>query len=181
MPIPFSCQSCGRNLRVKDELAGNQIYCPDCKSILTVPSPTEDVFARRDDAFANRDDAFANRDDAFANRDDVPMAEVAPETDEAYLMRSESATLPRKPTLADDPDRDWDDAPRPRPKGPPPAPPSSGAGAIGSILGGIAAIFGCGALIMLGLIGGFWIPKLIIILGIVGVVLLFKGLFNIGD
>ena len=38
MPIPFSCTTCGRQLRVKDELAGEQIYCPGCKSILTVPS-----------------------------------------------------------------------------------------------------------------------------------------------
>ena len=37
MPIPFSCGQCGRKLRVKDELAGKQIYCPDCKSMLSVP------------------------------------------------------------------------------------------------------------------------------------------------
>jgi hypothetical protein len=38
MPIAFSCRQCSRNLRVKDELAGTQIYCPDCKSILQVPN-----------------------------------------------------------------------------------------------------------------------------------------------
>jgi hypothetical protein len=36
MPIALSCD-CGRALRVKDELAGKHIRCPDCKSILTVP------------------------------------------------------------------------------------------------------------------------------------------------
>lgn len=46
MPIPFACESCGRSLNVRDELAGQQIYCPDCKSILTVPNwsaPPEEV------------------------------------------------------------------------------------------------------------------------------------------
>jgi hypothetical protein len=37
MPISFSCQTCGRELRVKDELVGQEIYCPDCRAILTVP------------------------------------------------------------------------------------------------------------------------------------------------
>lgn len=35
MPIALSC-SCGRALRVKDELAGKKIRCPECKSILAV-------------------------------------------------------------------------------------------------------------------------------------------------
>lgn len=37
MPISLSCTSCQRALRVKDELAGKQILCPDCKTKLTVP------------------------------------------------------------------------------------------------------------------------------------------------
>ncbi|HTU20060.1 MAG TPA: hypothetical protein VMG10_18490 [Gemmataceae bacterium] len=36
MPIALSC-SCGRAIRVKDELAGKKIRCPECKSILAVP------------------------------------------------------------------------------------------------------------------------------------------------
>ena len=37
MPISLSCD-CGRALRVKDELAGKKIRCPECKSILGVPA-----------------------------------------------------------------------------------------------------------------------------------------------
>jgi hypothetical protein len=37
MPISLSCD-CGRALRVKDELAGKNIRCPECKSILAVPA-----------------------------------------------------------------------------------------------------------------------------------------------
>jgi hypothetical protein len=41
MPIPVNC-SCGRALRIKDELAGRQIYCPTCKSVLLVPNPASE-------------------------------------------------------------------------------------------------------------------------------------------
>lgn len=37
MPVSLSC-NCGRALRVKDELAGKKIHCPQCRSILTVPA-----------------------------------------------------------------------------------------------------------------------------------------------
>jgi hypothetical protein len=37
MPIALSC-TCGRALRVKDELAGKKIRCPQCQSILAVPA-----------------------------------------------------------------------------------------------------------------------------------------------
>jgi DNA-directed RNA polymerase subunit RPC12/RpoP len=37
MPIALSCR-CGRSLRLKDELAGKKIRCPECSSILAVPA-----------------------------------------------------------------------------------------------------------------------------------------------
>jgi hypothetical protein len=47
MPIPVSC-TCGRNLRIKEALAGRKIYCPACKAVLLVPAaetapPTDDL------------------------------------------------------------------------------------------------------------------------------------------
>jgi hypothetical protein len=38
MPIPLTCD-CGRTMRVKDELAGRKIRCPDCTATLAVPKP----------------------------------------------------------------------------------------------------------------------------------------------
>lgn len=38
MSIAFSCEKCGRGLRVNPNLAGKRIKCPDCKSVLTVPA-----------------------------------------------------------------------------------------------------------------------------------------------
>ncbi len=46
MPIEFQC-SCGRTLRVKDEMAGKRAKCPGCEQALTVPS--EPVPAEQDD------------------------------------------------------------------------------------------------------------------------------------
>lgn len=36
MPIPVDC-TCGREFKVKAELGGKKIRCPDCKTVLTVP------------------------------------------------------------------------------------------------------------------------------------------------
>lgn len=36
MPIELTCE-CGRDLYLRDELAGKQIRCPDCQRTLTVP------------------------------------------------------------------------------------------------------------------------------------------------
>jgi hypothetical protein len=38
MPIPLDC-ACGRSLRVKDELAGRKVKCPQCGGVLAVPEP----------------------------------------------------------------------------------------------------------------------------------------------
>ncbi len=40
MPIEFDCD-CGKSLRVKDELAGRTIRCPECDERITVPEDEE--------------------------------------------------------------------------------------------------------------------------------------------
>lgn len=42
MPISFTCDQCNRSLNVRDDLAGAEIYCPDCRAILTVPGDEAD-------------------------------------------------------------------------------------------------------------------------------------------
>ncbi len=41
MPIRFPCPHCARTLRVKDELAGKRIRCPNCSSATTVHSKNQ--------------------------------------------------------------------------------------------------------------------------------------------
>jgi hypothetical protein len=42
MPISLQC-SCGRDLRLREELAGKKIRCPACQSVLAVPEMLEEV------------------------------------------------------------------------------------------------------------------------------------------
>jgi hypothetical protein len=42
VPISVTC-TCGKALRVKDEIAGKKIRCPVCKQVLEVPVPEMDV------------------------------------------------------------------------------------------------------------------------------------------
>jgi hypothetical protein len=44
MPIELTC-TCGRELHLRDELAGLQIRCPECATTLHVPSGAEDTAA----------------------------------------------------------------------------------------------------------------------------------------
>jgi DNA-directed RNA polymerase subunit RPC12/RpoP len=43
--IEFSCNNCGRSLKVPDERAGAKGRCPTCKAILVVPKAAEPVRA----------------------------------------------------------------------------------------------------------------------------------------
>jgi hypothetical protein len=42
MPIAARCR-CGRAIRVKDELAGRRIRCPECSEVLRVPVPEAEI------------------------------------------------------------------------------------------------------------------------------------------
>jgi hypothetical protein len=38
MPIAFTC-ACGKQLRVREDLAGKRVKCPGCRALLTAPGP----------------------------------------------------------------------------------------------------------------------------------------------
>ncbi len=37
MPISITCEHCSKTLRVKDEIAGKKVKCPQCKGVIVVP------------------------------------------------------------------------------------------------------------------------------------------------
>ena len=43
MAIALACPACQRALKVKDELAGRKIKCPDCAAVMTVPGKKADT------------------------------------------------------------------------------------------------------------------------------------------
>ena len=38
MSIKFACESCGRELKVRDDAAGKRVRCPDCNTMIEIPA-----------------------------------------------------------------------------------------------------------------------------------------------
>jgi hypothetical protein len=70
MPIPITCGACGRKLKVKDELAGKRVRCPDCRETVAVPKPQED-----DDTFL---DDLAQASESGEEMDEMELPARAP-------------------------------------------------------------------------------------------------------
>jgi len=44
MPLTLTCPSCGQQCAVKEEYAGQQVRCPRCPGVITVPLPAPAMF-----------------------------------------------------------------------------------------------------------------------------------------
>jgi hypothetical protein len=175
MTIAIACD-CGRSLRLKDELAGRKVRCPDCSTAITVPTPRKrrDVEEEEEDGYRRADDRdepvrrrrprdeepeerYSDRDPRRRSRDPVP-----PDLD----VRKKSYRRPK--------DRDRDRGPRVAVE----------EGWFGSLNAGVIG----GALMMLiavvwfvlGLAGGiiFFYPPILFVIGIVAMV---KGAMGGGN
>lgn len=60
MPIFVTCE-CGRNLKLKDSLAGKKVRCPDCSKVVAVPKSSRIRTGRKKKADSSRRSAPANR------------------------------------------------------------------------------------------------------------------------
>ena len=56
MPIAVYCCACDRSLKVKDDLAGRKIKCPDCGKLLTVPDEEAEERPRKRNRDEDEDD-----------------------------------------------------------------------------------------------------------------------------
>ena len=43
MPITLTCGDCGQSFRLKDEMAGRKVRCPECESVQVVPTILDDL------------------------------------------------------------------------------------------------------------------------------------------
>lgn len=76
MPIRVTCP-CGRQLAVKDSLAGKKVKCPKCKQPLLIPGPGS---PSADSQGASAVGAASNRKGSPADGDDPgPMADLLDE------------------------------------------------------------------------------------------------------
>jgi len=152
MPISLTCTSCSRALRVRDELAGRQILCPDCQTKITVPAGDFSPPLPSAEAQGNAFRFEQPKEDPFSAR-----AEMSP---------------PTKPRLDDD----FDDADRPIRRPPPPPKPKGEFGSINAgVGGGILMMVIAIVWFVLGLIFGwiFYYPPILFIIGLVAFI---KGL-----
>ncbi len=85
MPIALTCD-CGRALRVKDELAGKKIRCPECKSTLTVPGKDAEEVVELEVVSAEEDEPSSRKSTRRAaiqsERPEPPSRRPALEEDE---------------------------------------------------------------------------------------------------
>ena len=167
MPIPVTCL-CGRSLRIKDELAGKRIRCPDCSNPLVVPEVVEATEAEEEDF--------------------VPQRRI--QTQPRSQLREAEEEKPRRPIIGSSIPRDEEPAeerPRPKPKKRrPPRESYSGRGGhdegwFGSInagaIGGLLMIFIAIVWFVGGLMGGiiFFYPPILFVIGCIACI---KGMFN---
>jgi anti-sigma factor RsiW len=164
MPIDLSCD-CGRALRVKDELAGKKIRCPQCKSILAVPTKEDEAEEMLLEVIADEDEEPAER------RPRRPAIQAEPPKPPPAYQRSIQDT---KPALKK--------APKPRREKerrvPRVAFEEGWFGSINSgIVGGILMILIAIVWFVVGLTGGviFFYPPILAVIGIIAII---KGCFS---
>jgi len=67
MPIQVDCPHCGRNYRLKDELAGKKFRCSDCQEVVTAPVPDPQSKPVRDSRQPGRSGIRATSQEKPAN------------------------------------------------------------------------------------------------------------------
>lgn len=173
MPISVVCRNCGRQLNIKDELAGRKIRCPDCKEVLAVPDAADDppvVEAVADEP-----------DDTFRVRDEKPVRPR--ETYRTHPDRNDDPLGSLKRRLADEDERPRDDdddgppRPRRRPRPAPQRPQRDSWGINAGVGGGLLMMLIAVVWFVAGLFAGiiFYYPPILFIIGLVA---FFRGLVN---
>lgn len=177
MPLQIQC-TCGKLLRVKDELAGKKARCPGCKAVLEVPELTV-VVPEEDDA---ADVAVttappkigAARSGVDEEEDDEPRVKLKnPRDDEVGDDNDEDRRRRRsKRRFGDDDDDDDDDEPRPRRSRRRDTRSGNAFEPSKSIIAGILLMVGASIWCIAGLIFDyfFFYPPILFIIGIVAVV-----------
>lgn len=91
MPIPLTC-TCAATFRIKDELAGKRVKCPNCATVLTVPVPHD----LNDDDLAYQMLTSAPANPAPVHANETPLPTNPPEIDDDN-DRPQRKKEPKKP------------------------------------------------------------------------------------
>lgn len=57
MPIQVTCPGCRKRFTVSDKFAGQKGPCPNCKTVITIPSKSEEVVVHAPEEFGPKDSA----------------------------------------------------------------------------------------------------------------------------
>ncbi len=96
--IALTCLHCDKNLKVKDELAGKKVRCPQCKQALEVPVPSSE------DATVAPNGAHPVKEDATIAPSWSPPTDVEPahairgDREPTATMRRRRSIWPLRPT-----------------------------------------------------------------------------------
>jgi hypothetical protein len=110
VPILVACE-CGKTLRVKDELEGKRIRCPDCQSTLTVPAP-DVAIAPKPKSAAPKTKPVLNIEEEDEERPkkrkppDDAIEEKHPKKRKPSDADAEEGELPKKPKPHDEEDEE---------------------------------------------------------------------------
>lgn len=164
MPIPVNCD-CGKSMRVKDELAGKRIRCPECREVIAVagPKPQKDFEEEASDFLLEAPDS------PVASPDAIRPARF---DDEFTRASSRPSAIPEPPNRASKTSRPKKAARREKSE--------SGGFRIAihpSIVTGLLMMTGAAVWFFLGLAAGriFFYPPVLFVLGIAAVVRGFLG------
>lgn len=91
MAIKFSCPNCGKNLSVKDQLAGKRGACSGCKKVITIPDPGALARAAAQEAEALAAAAFADAQVAAPEPETKTIDFTCPMCDEKVTVSMELA------------------------------------------------------------------------------------------
>lgn len=167
MPIQITC-SCGRPLRVKDEVAGKRARCPGCGKILLVPEPQTSQ---------NADDEAAS---FFMTEPDPDMSPSKPTGAVAHSDPADESIRPaRKPTISPAPPSKATVSPRSKrkPRREESERPGFAIAIHPSIIIGVLMMIGAAVWFFLGLAANriFFYPPVLFLLGIGSIIRGFKG------
>ncbi len=102
MSIPFQC-TCGKNLRVKDELAGRKVRCPGCQGILVVPFPEMEPVEESEGYGVAEEEAPAPRrkasPSALETEDRLDRPDYRPRREEPELRRERPRRRRKNPRV----------------------------------------------------------------------------------
>lgn len=179
MPIQISC-SCGKTLRVKDELAGKKVRCPKCQTVLTAPpldAPKEEEFA---EVMVVEEPAAIKKGPpplpVDHEEDGAAITEKPTRRKSRLLNDDDDDDRPRKRRLEDDEDDDVDPSVRiaRRNLKHPSAKKADGSGIPSSILGGVG-LMALSLVIFFGAWAVGYIVPYAFVLFAIGVAAVWKG------